>query len=168
MVVVDHDRGKCAVDLSDQTIAYFAPHRRTLEWYIKLALELLLNASISNATILYKRATETKIKVSDFRMALAMHLAQCHSPEPWNILIRQRSRHETRKKEGQAYLAGKFYREWYEKNVKQLGSKIAKNRTKKVTTCRPGCIDVPHLCFKCFNTVHRQMQDLFSFFLSMF
>ena len=82
MVVVDHDRGKCAVDLSDQTIAYFAPHRRTLEWYIKLALELLLNASISNATILYKRATETKIKVSDFRMVLAMYLTQCHSSEP--------------------------------------------------------------------------------------
>ena len=155
MVVVDHDRGKCAVDLSDQTIAYSAPHRRTLEWYIKLALELLLNASISNATILYKRATKTKTKVSDFRMVFAMYLTQGHSPEPWNILIRQRSRHETRKKEGQAYLTGQFCREWYEKNVKQLGSKIAKNRTKRVTTYRPDCIDEPHLCFKCFNTVHR-------------
>ena len=80
--MVDQNGGKCAVDLSDQTIAYSTPHRRTLEWYIKLALELLLNASISNATILYKRATKTKIKVSDFRMALAMHLTQCHSPEP--------------------------------------------------------------------------------------
>ena len=81
-VVVDHNGGKCAVDLSDQTIAYSTPHRRTLEWYIKFALELLLNASISNAMILYKRATKTKIKVSDFRMALAMHLRQCHAPEP--------------------------------------------------------------------------------------
>ena len=40
--------------------------------------------------ILYKQATKTKIKVSDFRMALAMHHIQCHSPEPLNILIRQR------------------------------------------------------------------------------
>ena len=80
--MVDQNGGKCAVDLSDRTIAYSTPHRRTLEWYIKLALELLLNASISNAMILYKRATKTKIKVSDFRMALAMHLRQCHAPEP--------------------------------------------------------------------------------------
>ncbi|XP_033358112.1 uncharacterized protein LOC117237845 [Bombus vosnesenskii] len=153
MVVVDYNRGKCAVDLSDQMIVYSTPRRRTLKWYIKLALELLLNTSISNAMILYKQAT--KIKVSDFRMALAMHLTQCHSPEPLNILIRQRLRHEMQKKEGQAYLARKFCREYYKKNVKQLGSKIAKNRTKKVTTYCPDCIDEPHLCLKCFNTVHR-------------
>ena len=87
MVVADYNRGKCAVDLSDQMIAYSTPHRRTLKWYIKLVLELLLNTSISNAMILYKQATKAKIKLSDFRMALAMHLTQCHSPEMSNILI---------------------------------------------------------------------------------
>ena len=155
MVVVDYKRGKCAVGLSDRTIAYSAPHRRTPEWYIQLASELSLNTSISNAMILYKQATKTEIKLSDFRMALAMYLTQCHSPEPSDILIRQRLRHEIQKKEGQAYLARKFCRECYKKNVKQLGSKIAKNRTKKVTTYCPDCIDEPHLCLKCFNTVHR-------------
>ena len=48
-----------------------------------------------------------------------------------------------------------------QKNVKQLGSKIAKSRTKKMTTYCPNCIDEPHLCLKCFNI-------LFSFFLLMF
>ena len=155
MIVVDYNRGKCAVGLSDRMITYSTPHRRTLEWYIKLAVELSLNTSISNAMILYKQARKTKIEVSDFRMAPATHLTQCRSPEPSNLLIRQRSRHETRKKEGQAYLAGKFCRECYKKNVKQLGWKIAKNRTKKVTTHCPDFIDEPHLCLKCFNTVHR-------------
>ena len=82
MVMVDYKGRKCAVDLSDKMIAYSAAHRRTLKWYIKLALELFLNTSISNGMILYKQATKTKIKVSGFRMALAMHLTQCHSPEP--------------------------------------------------------------------------------------
>ena len=68
---------------------------------MKLALELLLNTSISNAMILYKQATRTKIKVSAFRMALAMHVTQCYSPEPSNILIRQVLRHEMQKKEEQ-------------------------------------------------------------------
>ena len=62
MVVVDYSRGKCAVDLSDQMVAYSTPHRRTLNWYIKLALRLLLNTSISNAMILHKQARKTKIK----------------------------------------------------------------------------------------------------------
>ena len=31
MVVVDYNRGKCAVDLSDQMIAYSIPHRRILK-----------------------------------------------------------------------------------------------------------------------------------------
>ena len=154
IIVVDYNSGKCAADLSDQMIAYFISHRRTLKWYIKLALELLLNTSISNAMILYKQTTKTKIKVSDFRMALAMLLTQCHSPEPSNIFIRQRLWHEMQKKEGETYLARKFCRECYKKNVKQIGSKMAKNRTKKVTTYCPDCIDEPHLCLKSFNTVH--------------
>lgn len=94
VAVVDYNKGKCAVDLSDQMIAYSTLHRRTLKWYIKLALELLLNTSISNAMILYKLATNTKIKVPEFRMALAMHLTQCHSPALSNTLIRRRLRHE--------------------------------------------------------------------------
>ena len=36
---------------------------------------------------------------------MVMHLTQCHSPEPSNILIRQRLRHEMQKKEEQADLA---------------------------------------------------------------
>ena len=88
MVVVDYNRGTYAVDLSDRMIIYSTPHRKTLQWYIELALELLLNISISNAMILYKQATKTKIGLSDFRMALATHLTQCHSPKPSNIFIR--------------------------------------------------------------------------------
>ena len=54
MVMVDYKGRKCAVDLSDKMIAYSTAHRRTLKWYIKLALELFLNTSISNAMLLYK------------------------------------------------------------------------------------------------------------------
>ena len=43
MVVVDCNRGKCAVDLSGQMITYSTTHRRTLKWYTKFTLELLFN-----------------------------------------------------------------------------------------------------------------------------
>ncbi|CAK9813738.1 hypothetical protein ANTPLA_LOCUS7958 [Anthophora plagiata] len=102
-----------------------------------------------------KSRTAIQIEVSEFRMILIMHLTQCHSPEPSNILIRRRLRHEMQKKEGRAYLTRKFCKKCYKKNVKLLGSKIAKSQTKKVTTYCLDCIDQPHLCLKCFTTVHR-------------
>ena len=131
VVVVDYNRGKYAVDFSDRVIAYSTPRRRNLKWYIKLALELMLNTSISNAMKLYKQAIKTKIKASDFRMALAMHLTQCHSPESSNILIRQRLRHKCGRKKGKRTWQENFAESVIKKNIKQLGSKIAKNRTKR-------------------------------------
>ena len=130
MVVVDYNREKCAVDLSDQMIAYSTAHRRT-KWYIKLALELLLNTSISNAMILYKQAIKRKINVSDFRMALAMHTV------PFTRAVKGCDT-KCRRKKGERIWHENFAECAIKKNVKQLGSKIAKNRIKK-----------------CFNTVHR-------------
>ena len=81
--------------------------------------------------ILFKQATKTKIKVSDFRMVLAMHLTQSHSPEQSNIPIRQRLPQEIQKKEGQAYLARKFCREWYKKMLNNWDEKLLRIRGKK-------------------------------------
>ena len=91
MVVVHYNRGKCTVNL-------YIEKTTTLHHIEKTSSGILLNTSTSNAMILYKQATETKIKVSDFRMVLAMHLTQCHLPETSNILVRQRLRHEMQKK----------------------------------------------------------------------
>lgn len=78
-IVLNYNVGKCAIDLSDRMIAYSTPHRKTLKWCIKLAIELLLNTSVTNALLFYKLTTNRKIKISDFRMA--MHLTQCHDVE---------------------------------------------------------------------------------------
>ena len=42
MVVVDYKKEKCAVDLSDQMIAYSTVHRRTLKLYTKLAFRVIV------------------------------------------------------------------------------------------------------------------------------
>ena len=58
------------------------------------------------------------------------------------------------------YRRKKGKRSWHENFAesvikKQLGSKIAKNRTKKVTTYCSDCIDEPHLYLKCFKILCR-------------
>lgn len=52
-IVVDYNRDKGAVDLADQLAAYSKPLRKTIKWYKKLAINLLLNTTLVNAMILY-------------------------------------------------------------------------------------------------------------------
>ncbi|CAK1595465.1 unnamed protein product [Parnassius mnemosyne] len=49
-IVKDYNSAKSAVDLSDQMIAYSTPLRKTVKWYRKLAVELLLNTAYSILT----------------------------------------------------------------------------------------------------------------------
>ncbi|XP_047365374.1 uncharacterized protein LOC124955254 [Vespa velutina] len=51
-MVVEYNLGKSSVDLSDQMIAYNSPLRKTLKWYRKLSIELLLNTCMVNSMIL--------------------------------------------------------------------------------------------------------------------
>ena len=62
-IIVDYNRRKAAVDLSDQMNAYNNPLRRTIKWYRKLAFELLLNTTVVNSYILYKDITKQNINI---------------------------------------------------------------------------------------------------------
>ncbi|CAG5026329.1 unnamed protein product [Parnassius apollo] len=53
-IVIDYNKAKSAVDLSDQMTAYSSPLRKTMKWYRMLACELLWNIAIVNAMVLYK------------------------------------------------------------------------------------------------------------------
>ncbi|EZA49230.1 hypothetical protein X777_12512 [Ooceraea biroi] len=93
-------------ELSDRMSAYGIPIRKS-KWYQKLAIELLLNASVVNALLMYKQMIDRKIKVTEFRMALAMHLTQCRDENPQdpaalNVSSRKTLPHEIEKKKGQA------------------------------------------------------------------
>lgn len=41
-IIIDYNKGKGAVDLSDQMTSYCSPLRKTVKWYKKLAIDLLL------------------------------------------------------------------------------------------------------------------------------
>jgi archaellin len=59
-MVVDYNLGKASVDLSDQMISYSSPLRKTVKWYRKLAVELLLNTCVLNSLVLYKLIIKKK------------------------------------------------------------------------------------------------------------
>ncbi|CAH1982587.1 unnamed protein product [Acanthoscelides obtectus] len=65
-VVADYNKAKSSVDLSDQMAAYSSPLRKTVKWYKKLTIELLLSTALINAYILYRECTGNVIGIVDF------------------------------------------------------------------------------------------------------
>lgn len=52
-VVVDYNKGKSPIDLSDQMSSYSNPLRRSVKWYRKVILDTLLNISVVNSYVLF-------------------------------------------------------------------------------------------------------------------
>ncbi|KAJ8971209.1 hypothetical protein NQ314_000811 [Rhamnusium bicolor] len=73
-MVMDYNKGNSAVDLSDQMAAYSRPLRKTVKWYRKLAIELILNTSMVNAYVLYTEVTGNKNKIVEFRKKIVQYL----------------------------------------------------------------------------------------------
>lgn len=64
-----YNKSKIGIDVSDQLGSYFSPLRKTIRWYHKVAFELILNTSITNALLLMneKAPEHEKLQVVDFR-----------------------------------------------------------------------------------------------------
>lgn len=60
-VVLDYNKAKAAVDMSDQMTSYSSPLRKTVKWYKKLAIELILNTSVVNSFIMFRETTKKKV-----------------------------------------------------------------------------------------------------------
>ncbi|CAH2087976.1 unnamed protein product [Euphydryas editha] len=84
-IVVDHNKAKSAVDLSDQMTAYSSPLRKSVKWYRKLACELLLNTAMVNAMVLYKQTTKKNLSVVQFRKAIVSYLVKADEENEINI-----------------------------------------------------------------------------------
>jgi len=158
-IVVEYNQGKSSADLSDQMIAY-SSLRKTLKWYRKLALELLLNTCMVNAMVLFKQITRKNIQIPDFRMKVAMYLTKCRDHEVEVCISPRESsltkqRHELKAMPGKARTVRRFCKICYQKNSKTLGRTIAKNCSKKVVTYCEDCAGSPFLCLECFNSTHR-------------
>ena len=61
---------KTGIDRNDQMVSYATTIRKSIKWYSKLALHLLLGTSIVNAHIVYQTATNKKIQIRKFREIL--------------------------------------------------------------------------------------------------
>ena len=66
-LIVDYNRSKAYIDMSDQMKSYNSPLRKDMKWYRKLAIELILGIAVINAHIVYKSITHAKVTITEFR-----------------------------------------------------------------------------------------------------
>lgn len=155
-IVLEYNKGKSSVDLSDQMSSYTSPLRKTTKWPKRLVMELLLNTAIVNSYILFKLTTHRKLTVVQFRTQLVEYLTKAGVSTTSTVSQRpKRNKHELKKKLGLASKCRKYCTKCYQKNCEDMGRVYARNKTKRVVTYCGDCPNEPHYCIDCFNSVHR-------------
>jgi hypothetical protein len=75
LVVLDYNKRKQGINLSDQLSTYYICLRRSKKWYLKVAFEMVFRVSIVNAYLIYKEYYGTKMMTMlQFRESLVRSL----------------------------------------------------------------------------------------------
>lgn len=80
-VVVDYNKGKAFIDLSDQMSVYSPYLRRTLKWYKTVVFHLLTATTVVNALVLYNKINNTKINITKFKEKIVEDLLRKNCEE---------------------------------------------------------------------------------------
>lgn len=167
LAVVEYNKAKMGIDISDQMASYSTAVRKSMRWYHKVAEEFVLGTAVVNAWLAYKdnlysnnvRRRTHLHSITSFREALV-----------YDLLGLQENVIEPVKATAQHFLAesnvftgeGKNKRRvrktckiCYDRVVRTEGRKKAKNLGKITTFCDV-CPEKPYLCKDCFVNTHKK------------
>lgn len=89
--VIDYNKNKFGVDLSDQLMSYGAFGHRSVKWWRKLAFHFFLMA-VTNATIMYNKVCKKSVSVTRFMQKICSDLATIEDTRPLGIVVAQTAR----------------------------------------------------------------------------
>lgn len=158
-ILLDYNIGKPLIDVSDQMM--ICSSHKSIKWYKKLAFELLLNTAVTNAWVMHNSIKNNSISLVEFKKRLVIYLSHCQDTVsqnlPREIMMITKKRNEIKKREGKLILARQRCISCYKENVKNFGSELARNKTKRVATFCADCPNEPNFCLACFNKEHRDI-----------
>lgn len=142
-VVVKYNKGKSAIDLSDQLASYSSPLRKSLKWFRKVAFDALFNVSLVNAHCLFTQVTGRNMSITQFRESIVSDLLKHKEPTPNdNIVYVHNLTSANKGRCAQCYKAVVLAR----------GRKYAQTHS---TKCRTKCLACnKHFCLQCFFKQH--------------
>ncbi len=145
-VVLDYNKGKQGVDLSDQLSTYYTCLGRSKKWYHKVAFEMIFGVSIVNAYLINKEYYGTNIMTMlQFRESLVR-----------SLLLGVPFDHQLEEKKGSDRDVRGRCVGCYEKNREQQSREVSYAAAKKIKTFCPDCDKF--FCLECFNQKHHVME----------
>lgn len=98
--IIDYNRGKGLIYVSDQIGSYHTCLRKGVKWYRKIAFDIICNTAFVNAFSLYKADTNNRKSITQFREDIALEMikkkevnSQQLSPTlPHHTLVRDKKR----------------------------------------------------------------------------
>lgn len=125
LAVVDYNKGKSSIDLSDQMASYNSALRKTIKWYRKLAIEVLFGTSVVNSHYFFKKINDSSMSITDFRESIFETLIFQEEDELDDVAVpstsnrrKRKSEHSLKKKEGQSHKIRKYCVGCYKKKLR--------------------------------------------------
>lgn len=150
VIIVDYNECKSFIDLSDQMKAYSHCLRRGTKWYRKLALELLFGSAMVNAFIVFKKVTQSKITITDFKKEVALALLGIKDNPDLSV------RNDVQVNEEHILTTGGKKNRCticYSRITNESGRIVAQNKTPRSKYQCSSC--QKFFCVECFFQVHR-------------
>ena len=138
-------------------VSYATTIRKSIKWYRKLALHLLLGTTIVNAHIVYQKATNKKIEIRKFRELLVTELlssVNAMSDNNKNKTKWNESHHLDIRKNQHGKHVRRMCALCYQKKRQTAERQEARKNIKKTTTYCSLCPKSPQMCLECFNKHH--------------
>lgn len=72
-MILDYNKTKQGIDVSDQYSSYYNPQRKSLIWYKKVAMELLFGITVVNSIVIFNKQVTNKLSLLQFTESLSRH-----------------------------------------------------------------------------------------------
>lgn len=163
--VVYYNGTKQGIDVSDQMASYHCALRKTIRWYHKVGIELLLGTAVVNAMLLYnerkRQAGQKCVNIATFREKLADSLLKVSGPSmasgSVSVIASKHYMRETEDREAGKRADRRKRRACigcYRRLKQAFGRNLAKRKAKRVITECSACIGNPPFCSECFPLYH--------------
>ena len=156
-MIIDYNGGKGGVDVSDQLSSFSSSLRKTVRWYHKVAMELLLGTACVNAYLLYRSLPNSKkMTITEFRESIVESMLGL-GEETGSTQATVSRKHELQQTEVRDKRNRKIRKRCtycYDEISKVKGSRKADRLATKMTTFCSACPKKPFMCLKCFTSKH--------------
>lgn len=138
------------VDRQDQLLAFYPCERKTLRWYLKIAIHTFQLLFINSYKIYNKYSGKPKMTLYDYRLSVINELL----PENNTSVVAGSSRvRNSREVHKICKITERNSKGFLKRKMCRVCSKTQKKRKDSMWHCEM-CNDKPGLCFECFDEYH--------------